>query len=141
MAAKFEIQSSQTGQYRWVLVSQGRTLAIGPTYARRAMVEKSIDSFRTAAIAAPVDDQAPTRGKTVAATTGRVAGRAVGEALATGSPQEQIEQGLAKLDATVAEIKEVTARTAKRAAKRAATVMAAAPAPKKTGGRKRTAKA
>ena len=78
MAAKFEIRSPKAGQFRWVLVSQGRTLATGETYSRRALAQKSIDSFRMAATAAPVDDltQATAAGK-VARVAGRVAAKAV----------------------------------------------------------------
>ena len=117
MAAKFEIRSPKAGQYEWVLVSQGRTLAIGPAYARRALAEKSIDSFRMAAIAAPVDDHTPTRTKSAPVKAARLTGRAVGTALPKGTVTEEIEKGLAKLDATVAEIKKVTAQTTQRAAK------------------------
>jgi hypothetical protein len=44
------------------------------------MAERSIDSFRMAASAAPVADQTPTRAKTAAAKAARVAGRAIGKA-------------------------------------------------------------
>lgn len=123
MAAKFEIRSPKTGEYRWVLTSQGRTLAIGPTYARRALAEKSIDTFRSAAVAAPVDDQAPTRGKATPAKAApvkraRVARRAATESLVTAGPMDTIEQGLAQLDATVAEIRKVAARAGGRVAKK-----------------------
>ena len=37
MAAKFEIRSAGPGKFTWVLVSQGRTLASGEPYARRAI--------------------------------------------------------------------------------------------------------
>src|SRR5687767_15061978 len=45
MAAKFEIRSPKAGQFRWVLTSQGRTLATGETYSRRVSAEKAIDSL------------------------------------------------------------------------------------------------
>ena len=78
MAAKFEIRSPKAGQFRWVLVSQGRTLATSPTYARRALAEKSIDSFRMAAIAAPVTDLTVPAAQTTSGKVARVAGRAAG---------------------------------------------------------------
>ena len=129
MAAKFEIRSPKAGQYQWVLVSQGRTLATGPSFARRGMAEKSIASFRMAAIAAPVDDQTPTRGKAapanaVPAKAARATGRAVGTAVGTGG------RAVEKFE-----------KAAKRVARKAARAIEdIAPAPKKTGGRKRTAK-
>jgi uncharacterized protein YegP (UPF0339 family) len=69
MAAKFEIQSLKAGASRWVLVSQGRTLAIGETYSRRASTEKAIDSLRAAAATATIDDT------TVRAPAGKSVGR------------------------------------------------------------------
>jgi uncharacterized protein YegP (UPF0339 family) len=55
MAARFEI-NSKAGQFNWVLKSQGRTLATGESYARRASAEKAIDSLRKAVASAPVAD-------------------------------------------------------------------------------------
>ena len=55
MAAKFEIRSSG-GQHSWVLLSQGRTLASGGPYARRAQAEKAIASLRAAVGGATVAD-------------------------------------------------------------------------------------
>lgn len=78
MAAKFEIRSSKTGQFRWVLVSQGRTLATSPAYSRRALAEKSIDAFRMAAIAAPVSDLTVPAAKTTPGKMARAAGRTAG---------------------------------------------------------------
>jgi len=49
MAAKFEIKSSKAGEFNWVLTSQGRTLATGESYTRKASAEKAIDSLRKAA--------------------------------------------------------------------------------------------
>jgi uncharacterized protein YegP (UPF0339 family) len=83
MAAKFEIRSPKAGQFRWVLVSQGRTLATSPAYSRRALAQKSIDSFRMAAIAAPVADLTVPAAKTPAGKTARATGRAVGKAAGT----------------------------------------------------------
>jgi uncharacterized protein YegP (UPF0339 family) len=42
VAAKFEIESPKAGQYRWVLRSQGRTLATSALYNRRNLAEKAI---------------------------------------------------------------------------------------------------
>jgi uncharacterized protein YegP (UPF0339 family) len=55
MAAKFEVEQSGSG-YRWVLKSQGRTLASSEVYSRRNQAEKAIVSFRMAAVNAPVID-------------------------------------------------------------------------------------
>ena len=54
MAAKFEIMPAGAGQYNWVLKSQGRTLATGEPYARRAAAEKAIASLRSAVAGATV---------------------------------------------------------------------------------------
>lgn len=78
MASKFEIQSPKAGQFRWVLVSQGRTLAKSPTYTRRALAQKSIDSFRMAAIAAPVTDLTVPVAETTPGKVARVVGRTAG---------------------------------------------------------------
>jgi uncharacterized protein YegP (UPF0339 family) len=97
LAAKFEIRQPKAGEYRWVLVSQGRTLATSAAYSRKALAQKSIDSFRMAAIAAPVDDQTPGRGKTPVAKVARVAGRAAGTAVAKGiRAVEKVEKAVAK---------------------------------------------
>ena len=56
MAAKFEIRSPGAGQYTWVLISLGRTMATSETYSRRDLAEKAIESFRTAAANATVID-------------------------------------------------------------------------------------
>jgi uncharacterized protein YegP (UPF0339 family) len=56
MAAKFEIRSPKAGEFRWVLISQGRTLATGEAYPRRVSCVKAIGSLRKAAPTAKVDD-------------------------------------------------------------------------------------
>ena len=56
MAAKFEIRSPKAGEFNWVLVSQGRTLASGESYTRRVSAEKAIESLRKAAATATVAD-------------------------------------------------------------------------------------
>lgn len=78
MASKFEIRSPKAGQFHWVLVSQGRTLATSPTYPRRALAQKSIDSFRMAAIAAPVTDLTVPAAETTPGKMARAAGRTAG---------------------------------------------------------------
>ena len=85
MAAKFEFQTPKAGQYRWVLVSQGRVLATSPTYSRKALAEKAIVSFRMAAIAAPVIDHTAAPAKPPVAKAARSAGRAAAKAVATGA--------------------------------------------------------
>jgi uncharacterized protein YegP (UPF0339 family) len=103
MAAKFEIRQPVAGQFRWVLTSQGRTLATSPAYSRRRLAEKSIDSFRMAAIAAPVADQTPTRSKGAPGKVARGAGRAVGKAVVKGRRAvETAEKTVAKAPKTVA---------------------------------------
>ncbi|MCA1844240.1 MAG: DUF1508 domain-containing protein, partial [Actinobacteria bacterium] len=69
MAAKFEIRSAN-GKWTWVVTSQGRTLASGESYARRALAEKAVESFRMAAGNAPVIDTTLPPAKT---TTGKAA--------------------------------------------------------------------
>ena len=97
MAAKFEFQRTQTGQYRWVLVSQGRVLAASPTYSRKALAEKAIVSFRMAAVAAPVVDLTAPPAKAPVAKAARAAGRAAAKAVTTGARAvEKIEQTTAK---------------------------------------------
>jgi uncharacterized protein YegP (UPF0339 family) len=83
MAAKFEIRSPKSGQFRWVLTSQGRTLATGETYARRALAEKAMNSFRMTATAAPVIDTTVRAAKPAVTKAARAGGRAVGKAAAT----------------------------------------------------------
>jgi uncharacterized protein YegP (UPF0339 family) len=56
VAAKFEIRSPKPGEYNWVLLSQGRTLATGASYTSKASAEKAIASMRSAAAGATVVD-------------------------------------------------------------------------------------
>jgi uncharacterized protein YegP (UPF0339 family) len=56
MAAKFEVRSPKAGEFRWVLVSQGRTLATSESYSRKVSAEKAIASLRKAAATATVND-------------------------------------------------------------------------------------
>ena len=117
MAAKFEIRSPKAGQFRWVLVSQGRTLATGPAHPRKALAQKSIDSFRMAAIAAPVADLTVPAATTPVRKAARTSGRAAGKAVAkTGRAVEKAEQAVA-----------TPAKRAARTVKKAATKDAAPP--------------
>lgn len=81
MAAKFEIQTPKPGAYRWVLVSQGRTLATSPAYPRKGLAEKAIVSFRMAAIAAPIVDLTAPPAKAPVAKAARATGRALAKAV------------------------------------------------------------
>jgi uncharacterized protein YegP (UPF0339 family) len=104
MAAKFEIHASTTGQYRWVLVSQGRTLATSEAYSRRGLADKAIVAFRMAAAAAPVVDTTVPAPKATTRKAARAVGRVVAKAVVKGGRAvETAEQAAAK--------------TAKRAAK------------------------
>ena len=122
MAAKFEIRSPKAGEYRWVLVSQGRTLATGAPYARRALAAKSIDSFRLAATAAPVVDTTVPAAKPTTSKAARAVGRVLAKAVVTGGRAvETAEQAAAK--------------TAKRAAKTVQTATAPKPTTKRAAPR------
>jgi uncharacterized protein YegP (UPF0339 family) len=56
MAAKFEIRPVGVGTFSWVLLSQGRILATGEPYRRRATAEKAVESLRKAAAGATLSD-------------------------------------------------------------------------------------
>jgi uncharacterized protein YegP (UPF0339 family) len=103
MAAKFEIRSPKEGQYIWVLVSQGRTLAISETYARRAQAEKAIVSFQMAAVNAPVIDTTVPPAKTLPGKAARGTGRVVAKAVV-------------KAGRAVEKLEKATKRAAKKAA-------------------------
>src|SRR5437588_4936534 len=64
MAAKFEVSSNGKGGFKWILTSQGRTLAHSEPYSRKASCLNAIESLRKAAATATVSDD------TVAATNG-----------------------------------------------------------------------
>jgi len=94
MAANFEILQPRPGEFRWVLMSQGRVLARSEAYTRRVSCQNAIESFRKAAVAAAVDDQTVVRPvarrarradtpKTAPAKAARATGRVVGKAAAT----------------------------------------------------------
>src|SRR3954451_18837249 len=67
MAAKFEVSSNGKGGFKWILTSQGRTLAFSEPYSRKASCLNAIDSLRKAAGTATVSDG------TVASTTATAA--------------------------------------------------------------------
>jgi len=119
VAAKFEIRSPKPGQYNWVLLSQGRTLAIGESYNSKASAEKAIGSMRQAAATATVLDltipPAKTAAGKVAQTTGRVLARAV---VKSGQAVEQVEQTVAQAATEVTGAAKKTAKKAKAAAKK-----------------------
>jgi uncharacterized protein YegP (UPF0339 family) len=140
MAAKFEIRSPKAGEFNWVLLSQGRTLAAGETYTRKVSCVNAIESVRKAAPTAVVDDTtvkpaaaktgaskttkttrtAKTAGRKIAAKTAKAATAAVGGVATKGAA------GAAKTTAKAA------ARTGRAAGK------VAAGAAKKAAPRKRT---
>lgn len=106
MAAKFEVVQSGSG-YRWVLRSQGRTLATSETYSRRALAEKAIVSFRMAAVNSPVIDTTLPPAKTTTGKAARATGRTVAKAAVTsGRAVEKVEKAAAK--ATKRAVKKTT---------------------------------
>jgi uncharacterized protein YegP (UPF0339 family) len=83
VAAKFEIRSPRSGEYSWVLLSQGRTLASGESYKTKASAEKAIASLRVAAGNAAVVDLTLPPPRTPAGAAARTTGGAVGRAVVT----------------------------------------------------------
>jgi uncharacterized protein YegP (UPF0339 family) len=131
VAAKFEIRSPKAGEYRWILVSQGRTLATSEAYSRRGSAEKAIDSFRLAAIGAPVIDTTVPAAKTATRTAARVLGRAVGKSVVkSGRVVEKAEKKAAKATKKVTRTVAKAARTATASATKSA-------APRKRSSRRR----
>ena len=94
MAAKFEIQSPKAGQYRWVLVSQGRVLATSEAYSRRSLAEKAIVPFRMAAVNAPVIDTTLPGETTATGKAARATGRALAKAIVKGGGAIEKAEGL-----------------------------------------------
>ncbi|HYH50248.1 MAG TPA: DUF1508 domain-containing protein [Acidimicrobiia bacterium] len=124
MAAKFEIQSPKAGEFRWVLVSQGRTLATSPAYTSKAAAQNGMASFRTAAGNAPLIDTTLRAARTPAGKAARTTGRAVGRAVVkSGRAVEKAEKAAAR---TTKRATTETTRAVKSAAK-------AATAPKRGG--------
>jgi uncharacterized protein YegP (UPF0339 family) len=140
MAAKFEIRSPKTGEFRWVLVSQGRTLATSEAYPRRGSAEKAIDSFRLAAIGAPVIDTTVPAAKTPTRKAARAVGRAVGKAVVKGGRAvEKVEKAAAKAPVAATSTAKRAAKTVEKATKKAAKVVQPTRTAKKTAApRKRT---
>lgn len=133
MAAKFEIRSPKAGQFRWVLVSQGRTLATSPAYTRRALAQKSIDSFRMAAIAAPVTDLTVPAAKTPAGKAARATGRAVGKV--SGTTRKTMRTAAKKTAKAPAAAKTTVNKAAKAVEKAAAKAAKKTAAPQKRAAR------
>ena len=120
MAAQFEIRSPKPGSYTWVLTSQGRVLALGETYTRKASCQKAIESFRKGAVSAKVADltlapPATAPGK-AARAVGRVAAKAV---IKSGRAVEKAEKTTAKAAAKTARGAKKVATKAEKSAARA----------------------
>ena len=133
MAAKFEIRLSKPGEFNWVLTSQGRTLATGESYTRKASAEKAIDSLRKAAGTAVVADLtlAPAKAapaKTAPAKAARATGRAVGKAVV-------------KVEKAASKAAQAATKVTKAAKPAKATKATKSPAKKAAAPRKRAAKA
>lgn len=135
MAAKFEIRSPKAGQFRWVLTSQGRTLATGESYTRRVSAEKAIDSFRMAAIAAPVIDTTVPTAKPAAAKAARTTGKVAGKAAATTKRTARV--AAKKTAKAPAAAKKTASKAAKAVEKTAAKAAKKTAAPRKRSSRSR----
>ena len=100
MAAKFEIRTPKAGEFNWVLLSQGRTLATGETYTRKVSCVNAVESVRKAAPTAAVDDTTvkPAAAKAKTAKTAKTAGRKVAAKAAakTGRAAAKVAAGAAK---------------------------------------------
>lgn len=93
VAAKFEIRSSKSGKYTWVLTNQGRTLATSEAYDSRSLAEKAIVPFRMAAVNAPVIDTTAPAATTASARAARATGRALAKAVVkSGRAVEKVEK-------------------------------------------------
>lgn len=121
MAAKFVIRSPKAGEYHWVLLSQGRTLATGPSYTTKASAEKAIASMRQAAAGATVADLTLSAPKTPAGSAARTVGRVVARAVVRGGRAvEQGETAMVEASAENTQTAKKAARQAKAAARNAA---------------------
>jgi uncharacterized protein YegP (UPF0339 family) len=121
VAAKFEIRQPKAGEFNWVLVSQGRTLATGESYGRRVSAEKAIESLRKAAATAPVADLTLAPAKTAPGKAARATGRAVGKSVVkAGNALAKAENVAAKAPAAAKSTAKRAARTVKKATKKAA---------------------
>ena len=111
MAAKFEIRSPKPGEYRWVLVSQGRILATSEPYRRKGLAEKATVSFRMVAVNAPVADMTRPAAKTPTRKAARVTGRALATAVMKGA------RAVEKTEKTAAKATKAARRTVATASK------------------------
>ena len=103
LAAKFEIEQSGSG-YRWVLKSQGRTLATSPAYTSKAAAQNGMASFRTAAANAPLIDTTLRAATTPVGKAGRATGRALGRAVVnSGRAVENVEKAAGRTTKRAAE--------------------------------------
>jgi len=121
VAAKFEVRSPKAGQYTWVLISQGRTLATGEPYARKASAEKAIESMRQAAAAATVVDLTLAPAGTAVGAVARTMGRRVGRAVVkSGVAVERAERAVTETATGTAEVAKTVVKRAKSSTKKAA---------------------
>jgi len=111
MAAKFEIRSAKAGEYRWVLVSQGRILATSEVYRRKGLAEKAIVSFRMVAVNAPVSDTTRPAAKTPTRKAARATGQVLAKAVVKGA------RAVEKTDKAVAKATKSARQTVATAAK------------------------
>jgi DNA-binding protein HU-beta len=133
VAAKFKVEST-AGGFRWVLTSQGRTLATSEVYARKVSATKAIESLRTAAATATLDDQTAKRAaKPVVAKAARAAGRTVGKAAV------KVEKGAIKAEKAAVRATKKAVRTARKATPATKTA-AKSPAKKAATPRRRDAR-
>lgn len=117
MAAKFEIRSSKPGEFNWVLTSQGRTLATGESYTRKASAEKAIDSLRKATGTATVADLTLPPAKTAPAKAATKATKAAKGTKATKATKAGKGTAKSAAGARKASAAKKTAAPRKRAAK------------------------
>jgi uncharacterized protein YegP (UPF0339 family) len=128
VAAKFEIRSPKAGEFRWVLVSQGRTLATSEAYARKVSAEKAIESLRKAAATATVNDTTakPAAAKPAGAKAARATGKAVAATRKTArtaakktakAPAAANKRATKAVEKTAAKAAEKTATPRKRSAR------------------------
>ena len=113
MAAQFEIRSPKRGSFTWVLTSQGRVLAMGESYTRKASCQKAIESFRKGAPSAKVADLTLAPPATAPGKAARTAGRTVAKAVITGG------RAVEKAEKTTAKAAAKTAKGARKAATKA----------------------
>jgi len=141
VAAKFEIRQPKAGQFNWVLISQGRTLATGESYGRKVSAQNAIESLRKAAATATVVDLTLAPAKTAPGKAARATGRAVGKAVVTaGTAVAKAEQAATKTPRAAKSTAKRAARTVEKATKKAVDAVKPAPAKKAAAPRKRAAR-